>query len=159
MKLPPMKLAGNRVNDCSLKPTLSCYVNSDRNNFSEVVKENSRKGFTILEIIIALIIVSVAITAFIKLLGNSTLLRSKLHDHDERFDVAITKTEQAFLGLLDSGSAKGGDKNTWQGITLDKGIEWRVEEEKDDSTEGGNKDVYFYTVFVDGIELSSVVLR
>ncbi|GJQ57745.1 MAG: type II secretion system protein [Candidatus Scalindua sp. AMX11] len=134
---------------------------------SPEVKPNSfplrdtNKGFTILEVIVSLMIVAISLTAFMQLLGNSTHLRVKLKDHHERLNVAVTKAEEAFLGLLDGDGIKGGDKNSWQGTIRDTGITWRVEEEreeKEDSVEGGGggKDVFFYTVLVDGVELSSI---
>ncbi len=46
-----------------------------------------------------------------------------------------------------------------RGKTSDKGIDWRIEEEKDDSFSKHDKDVYIYTVSVDGIEVSSVALK
>ncbi len=64
------------------------------------------KGFTILETIVSLVIVSIAITVFIQLLGNSTMIRTKVNDYDERIDVAITKAEQTFLGLLKTTNAQ-----------------------------------------------------
>ncbi len=119
----------------------------------------SNKGFTILEVIIALAIVAISLTAFIKLLGNSTMLRTKVNEYDDRYDVAITKAEQAFLGLLDSNNDQSGDKKKWQGTTADSGINWIIEKGKDDDSEENNEDIYFYTVFVDGIEVSSVGKR
>ncbi|MCP5004148.1 MAG: type II secretion system protein [Planctomycetes bacterium] len=125
----------------------------------------SSKGFTIIEVIVSLIIVAVSLTAFIQLLGNSAHLRVKINDHHDRLNVAVTKAEEAFLGLLDGGDVKGGDKNTWQGTITDTGISWRVEEEKEelegeeDIVDGGGKEVFFYTVLVGGIELSSVRIQ
>ncbi|MDR4505908.1 MAG: type II secretion system GspH family protein [Candidatus Scalindua sp.] len=121
---------------------------------------NSSRGFTILEVIVSLIIVAVSLTAFIQLLGNSTHLRVKINDHHDRLNVAVTKAEEAFLGLLDGSGIKGADKNSWQGTIQDTGITWRVEEEKeekDDSNTGdGGREVFFYTVLVEGVELSSI---
>lgn len=118
------------------------------------------KGFTILEIIIALVIVSVSITVFIKLLGNSTMIRTKVNDYDKRIDVAITKTEQAFLGLLNFNIPQSSkDKNSLQGTDAETGINWHIEEEKDTDTDIGDKNLYFYTVDVDGIEISSVSIK
>ncbi len=112
-------------------------------------KENNR-GFTILEVIISLVIVSISMVMFVKLLGNSSMLRAKVNDYDERLDIAVSKTEQTFLGLLDNNSTQGGS---------DKGINWRIEEEKDDSFSKHDKDVYIYTVSVDGIDISSVGIK
>ena len=117
------------------------------------------KGFTILETIVSLVIVSIAITVFIQLLGNSTMIRTKVNEYDERIDVAITKAEQTFLGLLNTNNAQSKDKNSWQGTDEERGIDWYIEEEKDSDIKGNNKNVYFYTVAVDGIEISSVSIK
>ncbi len=121
-------------------------------------KQND-SGFTILEVIISLVIVSISLVIFIKLLGNSSMLRAKVNDHDDRLDVAISKTEQTFLGLLDNNSTQGGNERVLSGKTSDKGINWRIEEEKDDSFSKHDKDVYIYTVSVDGIDISSVGIK
>jgi type II secretory pathway pseudopilin PulG len=131
-------------------------------HFQEEIIMNSNKnsrGFTILEIIISLVIVTVSITVFIKLLGNSTMIRTKVNDYDERVDVAITKTEQAFLGLLNSNTVQGKDKNNWQGTDAERGINWRIEEEKDNDIDVIDKNLYFYTVTVEGVEISSVSIK
>lgn len=119
----------------------------------------NNKGFTILEIIVSLVIVAISITIFVQLLGNSTMIRTKVNDYDERIDIAITKTEQAFLGLLNTNNAQSKDKNSWQGTDEERGIDWHIEEEKDADIKGNNKNVYFYTVEVDGIEISSVSIK
>ncbi len=121
-------------------------------------KQNDR-GFTILEVIIALVIVSISMVMFVKLLGNSSMLRAKLNDYDERLDIAIMKTEQTFLGLLDNNSTQGDNERVLRGKTSDKGINWRIEEEKNDSFSKHDKDVYIYTVSVDGIDISSVGIK
>ncbi len=121
-------------------------------------KQNDR-GFTILEVIIALVIVSISVVMIVKLLGNSSMLRAKVNDHDERLDIAITKTEQAFLGLLDNNSTQGDNERVLMGKTSDKGINWRIEEGKDDSFSKHNKVVYIYTVSVEGIDISSVGIK
>ncbi len=59
-------------------------------------KQND-SGFTILEVIVALVIVGISITVFVRILGNSSMLRAKVNDYDERLDVAVLKTEQTFL--------------------------------------------------------------
>ena len=121
-------------------------------------KQND-SGFTILEVIIALVIVSISMVMFVKLLGNSSMLRAKVNDYDERLDIVISKTEQKFLGLLDNNSTQGDNERVLMGKTSDKGINWRIEEEKDDSFSKHDKDVYIYTVSVDGIDISSVGIK
>ncbi len=121
-------------------------------------KQNDR-GFTILEVIISLVIVGISITMFVRLLGNSSMLRAKVNDYDDRLDVAISKTEQKFLGLLDNNSTQGDNERVLKGKTEDKGINWRIKEEKDGSFSKHDKDVYIYTVSVDGIDISSVALK
>ncbi len=121
-------------------------------------KQNDR-GFTILEVIISLVIVGISITMFVRLLGNSSMLRAKVNDYDERLDIVISKTEQKFLGMLDNNSTQGDNERVLMGKTSDKGINWRIEEEKEDSFSKHNKVVYIYTVSVDGIDISSVGIK
>lgn len=119
----------------------------------------SNRGFTILEVIISLVIVAISITVFINLLGNSTMLRSKVNEYDERYFAAIEKTEQAFLGLLNDSKIQNNDKTVLQGTIEGKDFNWHIEEIKDDYFKESNEDVYIYTVYVDGIEISSVVSK
>ena len=116
-------------------------------------------GFTILEVIVALVIVGVSVTTFVRLLGNSSMLRVKVNDYDERLDVAILKSEQAFLGVIEDFPAKGDDKKVLKGKIADRDINWRIEGENDDSFSAHERGVYLYTVTVDGIDISSVGLR
>ena len=116
-------------------------------------------GFTILEVIVALVIVGVSITAFVRLLGNSSMLRVKVNDYDERLDVAILKAEQTFLGVIEDFSAQDNDKKVLRGKIADRDINWRIEGENDDSFSEHERGVYLYTVSVDGIDISSVGLR
>ncbi len=121
--------------------------------------KQSDSGFTILEVIVALVIVGVSITAFVRLLGNSSMLRVKVNDYDERLDVAILKTEQTFLGVIEGFSAKDNGKNVLMGKIADRDINWRIEGENDDSFSEHERGVYLYTVTVDGIDISSIGLR
>ncbi len=121
--------------------------------------KQSDSGFTILEVIVALVIVGISITVFVRILGNSSMLRAKVNDFDERLDVAILKTEQTFLGVLEDVSVQGNDKNVLRGKIADRDINWRIEGENDDSFSAHERGVYLYTVTVDGIDISSVGLR
>ena len=121
-------------------------------------KQNDN-GFTILEVIVALVIVGVSITTFVRLLGNSSMLRAKVNDYDERLDVAILKAEQTFLGAIEGFSAKDDDKKVLKGKIADRDINWRIEGENDDSFSAHERGVYLYTVTVDGVDISSVGLR
>ena len=121
-------------------------------------KQNDR-GFTIIEVIVALVIVGVTITMFVRLLGSSAMLRGKMNNYDERLEIAVTKSEQSFLGLLEAGFDLSNDKNVIQGKVEGRDINWRLVEESVDGFSGYDRDVYFYTVSVDGIEISSVGLR
>ena len=121
-------------------------------------KQND-SGFTILEVIVALVIVGVSVTTFVRLLGNSSMLRAKVNDYDERLDVAILKTEQTFLGVIKDFSVQDNDKKVLRGKIADRDINWRIEGENDDSFSEHERGVYLYTVSVDGIDISSVGLR
>ncbi len=121
-------------------------------------KQND-SGFTILEVIVALVIVGISITVFVRILGNSSMLRAKVNDYDERLDVAVLKTEQVFLGVIEGVSAQDNGKNVLRGKIADRDINWRIEGENDDSLRAHERGVYLYTVTVDGIDISSVGLR
>jgi prepilin-type N-terminal cleavage/methylation domain-containing protein len=121
-------------------------------------KQNNR-GFTIIEVIVALIIVGISITMFVRLLGNSAMLRGKLNDYDERMEIAVEKAEQSFLGLVEAGFDLDNDKNIIQGKIEGRDISWRLEVESIDGFSGYVRDVYFYTVSVGGADISSVGIR
>ena len=119
----------------------------------------NNRGFTIIEVIVALVIVGVTITMFVRLLGNSAMLRGKLNDYDERLDIAVVKSEQSFLGLIEAGFDLDNDKNIIQGKIEGRDINWRIEDESIDGFSGFEREVYFYTVSVEGVDISSVGLR
>jgi prepilin-type N-terminal cleavage/methylation domain-containing protein len=60
----------------------------------------NNRGFTIIEVIVALVIVGVSITMFVRLLGSSAMLRGKINDYDERLEIAVAKGEQSFMCLI-----------------------------------------------------------
>lgn len=107
----------------------------------------------------ALIIVAVSITMFVRLLGSSAMLRGKMNDYDERLEIAVTKAEQSFLGLIDTGTDLDFEKNVITGKIEGKDINWRLEDESIDGFSGYERDVHLYTVSVEGIDISSVGLR
>ncbi len=121
-------------------------------------KQNNR-GFTIIEVIVALIIVGISITMFVRLLGNSAMLRGKINDYDERMEIAVEKAEQSFLGLIEAGLDLDNDKNIIKGKIEERDINWRLEVESIDGFSGYERDVYFYTVSVEGVDISSVGFR
>jgi prepilin-type N-terminal cleavage/methylation domain-containing protein len=121
-------------------------------------KQNDR-GFTIIEVIVALVIVGVTITMFVRLLGSSAMLRGKMNNYDERLEIAVTKSEQSFLGLIEAGFDLSNDKNVIQGKIEGRDINWRLEDKSVDGFSGSDRDVYFYTVSVDGVDISSVGFR
>ncbi len=121
-------------------------------------KQNNR-GFTLMEVIVALVIVGISITVFVRILGNSSMLRVKVNDYDERLDVAVLKTEQTFLGVIKDGSVQVNGKNVLKGKIADRDINWSIEGENDDSLGAHERGVYLYTVTVDGIDISSIGLR
>jgi prepilin-type N-terminal cleavage/methylation domain-containing protein len=124
-----------------------------------VTQKQNNRGFTIIEVIVALVIVGVSITMFVRLLGNSAMLRGKINNYDERLEVAVTKAEQSFLGLVEFGFDLDNNKNIIQGKVEGRDINWRLEDESVDGFSGYDRDVYLYTVSVDGVDISSVGLR
>ena len=121
-------------------------------------KQNDR-GFTIIEVIVALVIVGVTITMFVRLLGSSAMLRGKMNNYDERLEIAVTKSEQSFLGLIEAGFDLSNDKNVIQGKIEGRDINWRLEDKSVDGFSGYDRDVYSYTVSVGGVDISSVGFR
>ncbi len=122
--------------------------------------KEGNSGFTILEVIVALVIVGVSVTMFIGLLGHSSKLRSKVNDYDKRLNVAITMVEHGFLGLVEgTETVLDDDKKVHQGSTSGTDINWRIEEESFEDFGGYDRDVFLYTVSVEGIEISSVGFR
>ncbi len=119
----------------------------------------NNRGFTIIEVIVALVIVGVSITMFVRLLGNSAMLRGKINAYDERLEIAVTKAEQSFLGLIEAGFDLDNNKNIIQGKVEGRDINWRIEDESIDGFSGFERDVYLYTVSVEGVYISSVGLR
>ena len=119
----------------------------------------NNRGFTIIEVIVALVIVGVSITMFIRLLGNSAMLRGKINNYDERLEIAVVKAEQSFLGLIEAGFDLDNDKNIIHGKIEGRDINWRIEDESIDGFSGFERDVYFYTVSVEGVDISSIGLR
>ncbi|GAX59470.1 type II secretory system protein [Candidatus Scalindua japonica] len=124
-----------------------------------MMPKKSHSGFTIIEVVVALVIVGVSITIFVRLLGSSAMLRGKINDYDKRMEIAVTKTEQSFLGLIDVGLDLDNDKKTVQGKIKGRDINWSVEDESVDGFRGYERDVYFYTVSVEGVNISSVGIR
>ena len=119
----------------------------------------NNRGFTIIEVIVALVIVGISITMFVRLLGSSAMLRGKINNYDERLEIAVVKAEQSFLGLIEAGFDLDNDKNIIQGKIEGRDINWRIEDESIDGFSGFERDVYFYTVSVEGVDISSVGLR
>ena len=120
---------------------------------------HNNRGFTIIEVIVALVIVGVSMTMFVRLLGSSAMLRGKINAYDERLEIAVVKAEQSFLGLMEAGLNLDNDKNIIQGKIEERDINWRLEVESIDGFSGYERDVYFYTVSVEGVDISSVGIR
>ncbi len=123
------------------------------------MKRQNDRGFTIIEIIVALVIVGVSVTMFVRLLGSSAMLRGKINDYDERMQIAVTKTEQSFLGLIGAGFDPGNSKKIIQGKIEGSDISWRLEDKNIDGFSGYERDVYLFSVSVDGVDISSVGFR
>ncbi|MBI5306921.1 MAG: type II secretion system protein [Planctomycetes bacterium] len=94
------------------------------------------KGFTILEVMVALVIMGISIGVFFSLIGNSARLRGKINDHSKLLFLAGTKAEEAFLGLLEK-NYTGAKENRTAGGTTKEGIPWKVCEVKSPEPEKG----------------------
>ena len=90
-------------------------------------KGKDNNGFTILEVMVALVIVGISIGIFFSLIGNSSRLREKIDRHSELLLLARTKTEEALLGILKDAHQMNDTGKTFEGITKD-GATWRVYE-------------------------------
>jgi prepilin-type N-terminal cleavage/methylation domain-containing protein len=88
---------------------------------------NSLKGFTILEIMVALAIMGISLSIFFSLIGNSSRLRGRIDEHTKLASLARTKTEEAFLGILEGNYTAMGEKNIFEGKTKDN-IQWKITE-------------------------------
>lgn len=92
-----------------------------------LVNANSLKqyGFTILEVMVAMVIMGISIGVFFSLMGNSARLSGKINDHAQLLFLAETKTEEAFLGLLEKNYTGAKEKRTAGGTTKE-GISWKA---------------------------------
>lgn len=88
---------------------------------------NSQKGFTILESMVALAIMGISLSIFFSLIGNSSRLRGRIDEHTKLALLARTKTEEAFLGILEGNCTAVGEKNIFEGKTKDD-IQWKITE-------------------------------
>lgn len=82
-------------------------------------------GFTILEVMVALVIMGISLGIFFSLIGNSSRLRGKIDDHTRSLFLARTKMEEAFLGILGKKHIRVNERKTFEGVTKD-GIPWKV---------------------------------
>lgn len=91
---------------------------------------NKKKGFTILEVMVAMAIVGVSIGIFFSLVGNSLRLRGKIDDHTKSLLLARTKTEESFLGILGDRYRKLDEKRIYKDtvyrIPGGNGLPWEV---------------------------------
>lgn len=86
-----------------------------------------QKGFTILEVMVALAIVGISIGIFFSLIGNSARLRGKIDEHSDLLLIARSKLEESFMGLLETDNIQTEAKRIFKGKTED-GTEWKVSE-------------------------------
>jgi len=84
-----------------------------------------RKGFTLLEVMVALAIIGISIGIFFSMVGNSSRIRGKIDDHAKSLLLARTKTEESFLGILDVIPLKQNEKTIYESTTAN-GIKWKV---------------------------------
>ncbi|MGR3218574.1 MAG: PulJ/GspJ family protein, partial [Candidatus Anammoxibacter sp.] len=75
-----------------------------------------KSGFTMIEVMVALAIVSISLGVFISILGNSMQMRWKMEDHAKNVVTARVIAEKFSLGLLE---------DDLEGETED-GISWEI---------------------------------
>ena len=124
-----------------------------------ITQKRDNRGFTIIEVIVALVIVAVSVTMFVRLLGSSAMLRGKLNEYDARLEVAVAKAELSFLGLVETGSDLDNNKKIIQSKIEGRDINWRLEDKNIEGFSGYERDVYLYTVSVEGVDITSVGFR
>ena len=125
---------------------------------SQLPTPNSEKGFTLLEVIVALAIVGISLGVYMSLIGTSFRLQRKVDDHAKRVLVAIRKAEEAHLGLLGNNYTSRDNQRIWKGTSKD-GIVWKViESDKRDVKEKNKpvKGIVFYDVVAGGVNISSI---
>lgn len=93
----------------------------------KIVLLKKRKGFTLLEVMVALAIIGISIGIFFSMVGNSSKIRGKIDGHANSLLLARTKTEESFLGILDGIYTKQNEKTIYEGTTP-YGIYWKVME-------------------------------
>ena len=125
---------------------------------------DNKSGFTILEVMVALAIIGIAIGVFFSLIGNSSRLRGKIDRHSELLLLARTKTEEAFLGILDKKHIGLSGKKSFEGTTKD-GVQWNISETDTQKESEENKDnreltpegVALVSTSVEGINISTII--
>ncbi|MGR3317094.1 MAG: PulJ/GspJ family protein [Candidatus Anammoxibacter sp.] len=121
-----------------------------------------KSGFTMIEVMVALAIVSISLGVFISILGNSMKMRWKLEDHARNVVTARVTAEKFSLGLLeDDMEGETEDGTHWEIIP----IEIKGRREADDEgngmlfghEDGSIKKIDFYNVVVGGVEVCSSI--
>lgn len=129
-----MKLRSIRTNNQASAPLLGKNIldirqGKERKGCQQRLEpcQHLLKGFTILEVMVALAIVGISIGIFFSLIGNSSRLRNKIDQHAGQLFIARSKMEEAFLGILGKKYVKLDEKKTFEGTTKD-GIPWKITE-------------------------------
>lgn len=111
------------------KELYSARQNEGDRKFGQDIKSRQEllTGFTVLEVMVALAIMAVSLSIFFSLVGNSSKLRGRIDDHIKLVLLARTKTEEAFLGILEKAPINLDEKKIFEGKTKN-GIQWKVVE-------------------------------
>lgn len=132
-----------------------------------------RDGFTMIEVMVALVVVGVSLGVFISILGNSSRMRWRLEDHASSLVAARVAAERFGLGLADGAMDGETDMGIrWEAVPVKllprrrKGSEYGDDdgdyaerfifnrEAEDDGSSVARK-MDFYNIVVGGIAVSS----
>ena len=120
-----------------------------------------KKGFTLLEVLVALAIFGISLCILIALIGNSLSLAGRAGSKILDLELAKEKIDSAVLGTLGDPVRQGRGQTLWTGIT-EAGQGWEVEAlpwdplDEGKGGESGDADWFVYEVRIGNLTLSTL---